>query len=163
MVRRLDSARNKDGAVVENLVDHLRNCRSGCAVVLVLWHVVVLGAARLLEEVPKGSMVSDSSVRVLVRELLLLLLCVPSASDSTKQGADMRTVFRFVLVTCWSIVFGAILLTLAAPEIAATLLRRFRHIQDIRFFLIVLTIASIAHGISWLYRKGMRASGTRRG
>ena len=73
----------------------------------------------------------------------------------------MRKAVRFLLVTCWSIVFGALLLTLASPGIAATLLGRFRHIQDVRFFLIVLTVASIAEGISWLYRKGMRVAPTR--
>lgn len=68
----------------------------------------------------------------------------------------MKKVFRLVLLICWSIIFGALLLTLAIPEQAATLLGRFRHIRDIRFFLVVLTIVSVAEGISLLCRTGMR-------
>lgn len=67
----------------------------------------------------------------------------------------MKKVFRLVLLICWSIIFGALLLTLAIPEQAATLLGRFRHIRDIRFFLVVL-IVSVAEGISLLCRTGMR-------
>ena len=54
---------------------------SARSILSLVWHVALLGEGGLLDKVYKAYVVSRSALRILVRELPLLLLCISSTSN----------------------------------------------------------------------------------
>ena len=57
-----------------------------------------------------------------------------------------------ILVATWAFFFVIVLLLLFTPK----LLARIPHLEMIRPFFILLGLASIAYGVAWIYRQGMK-------
>jgi hypothetical protein len=85
--------------------------------------------------------VLDSFARVLVRKLPLLLFRIPSPDDAYRQEPGVKNMVGRVLIVCWAVVAGCVLLLIFIPK-PAKLPSWLPDPQTLRLFLILLTLLS---------------------
>lgn len=67
---------------------------------------------------------------------------------------NLEPLFVRLLVGAWVLFWGVVLTLVLFPKLAA----RIANIGTLRPFFIFLAFVSIAYGIVWLYRQGMKTS-----